>query len=351
SQTMVTAAGAVITARGIGESIRGLRVDGARPDLIICDDIETDDQVRSPQRRAKLDAWLRRVVMPALAPHGRLVIVGSLIHHDSLLANLRDRRRFPGWDYAVHRAIEAAPNADGSFELVPLWPARWSIERLHVERQRIGTLAFEQEYMANPINESRRVFRPEWLRRYDPRELSGRELVTMIAVDPATGAEDGDFFSLWVGSIDARNSVIYTRELTLERINIVEQIKRVISAAQRWRPARVGIEATAYQVALKHMLDEHNRRSGSYIPVVEVRPMGNKLARIAGIAPLFEAGLFRLPADLDPEIEAQFLQFPRGHDDAPDVCAMGIELARSMYSLGQVAASGATINHAGRREW
>ena len=35
-------------------------------------------------------------------------------------------------------------------------------------------------------------------------------------------------------------------------------------------------------------------------------------------------------AALAPEIEAQFLHFPKArHDDAPDVCAMGIELARA----------------------
>lgn len=347
-----TASGITVHALGSGAGIRGTRAGPHRPDLIICDDIETDDLVRSPRRRAKLDAWLRRVVMPALAPHGRLVVVGSLIHHDSLLANLRDPRRFPGWDYAVFRAIEAMPRDDGTFDLTPLWPARWSIERLHAERKRIGALAFEQEYMANPVDDARRVFRPEWLRRYEPRELIGRELLTFIAVDPATGVKGGDFFAMWVGSLDPRSGVIYTRELTLERIDIVAQIKRVTAAAERWRPLRIGVESTAYQVALKHMLDEYNRRSGSYIPIVELHPIANKRARIEGVAPLFEAGLFRLPLDLDSEIEAQFLQFPAGgHDDAPDVCAMGIELARSLRSIGTVDACGVVLGDRSGCEW
>lgn len=345
-----TAEGITVHARGSGASIRGTRVGPHRPDLIICDDIEKDEQVRSPQRRAKLDAWLRRVVMPALAPGGRLVVVGSLIHHDSLLANLRDPQRFPGWDYVVHRALEAGPRDDGGFDLTPLWPARWSVERLNEERARIGSLAFEQEYMANPVDESRRAFRPEWLQRYDPRELQDRELTTLIAVDPATGKADGDFFALWVGSLDDRTGVIYTRSLTLEKIDIVQQVKRIVAAFERWKPVRIGIESTAYQVALKHVLDEYSRRSGRYMPVVEVRAVSNKRARIEGVAPFFENGMFRLPRDLDAEIEAQFLQFPSGrNDDGPDVCAMGIELARSMRSIGAVDAWGAVLGESGGR--
>lgn len=331
-----TATGITVHGRGSGAGFRGTRVGPHRPDLIICDDIESDEQVRSPQRRAKLENWLRRVVMPALAPGGRLIIVGSLIHHDSLLANLRDRRRFPGWDYAVHRAMEAEPAADGDFRLVPLWPGRWSVEKLQEERRRIGTAAFEQEYMANPVDEARRVFRPEWLRRSDPRELLDRESVTLVAVDPATGRSGGDYFALWVGSIDTRSGVIHTRALTLERIDIVQQVQRIVAAFERYRPQRIGIECNAYQVALKHVLDEYGRSTGRYLPITELKTTGNKRARIEGISPFLENGVFLLPPDLDAEAEKQFLEFPVGrHDDAPDVCALGVELARTYRTAGQ----------------
>ena len=67
------------------------------------------------------------------------------------------------------------------------------------------------------------------------------------------------------------------------------------------------------------------------MPIVPIQTIANKRARIEGTAPLFENGTFRLPAALDPEIESQFLHFPKArHDDAPDVCAMGIELARTL---------------------
>ena len=340
-----TTTGVTVQAKGSGGSLRGTRVGPSRPDLIICDDIEKDEQVASAERRRKLEYWLRRVVMPALAPDGRLLVLGSLIHYDSLLANLRDPKRFPRWDYKVYRAVEAELAEDGEYYRVALWPARWPLERLDEERERIGTLAFEQEYQANPIDDSIRVFQPEWLQRYDPRELVEQNLVTLMAVDPATGTSGGDFFAIWVGSVDRTTGVIYTRELTLERVGVPEQVRRIVAAFQRWRPVRIGIETVAYQVALKQILEEHSRKQGLYMPIVGLQTTANKVARIEGSSPFYENGTFRLPARLDPEVEKQFLHFPKGtHDDAPDVCAMGIELARALRAAGPVEGVTASRN-------
>lgn len=338
---ITTTTGCTVQAKGSGAGFRGMKVGPHRPDLIICDDIEKDDQVQSPQRRRKLEQWLRRVVMPALAPGGQLLVLGSLIHYDSLLANLRDRQHFPGWDYKVYRALEAEADPDGGFHRIALWPARWPVARLDEERQRVGTLAFEQEYQANPIDDSLRVFRPEWLRRYEPGELVEQRLTTLMAVDPATGQDGGDFCALWIGSIDSATGIIYTRQLTLARIGIVDQVKRILAAFEQWQPIRVGIETVAYQVVLKDILEEESRRRGSYMPVVAIRTTANKRARIEGSAPFYENGTFRLPPVLEPEAEQQFLHFPKArHDDAPDVCAMGIELARTLRTATRI--TGAT---------
>ncbi|MCA9243997.1 MAG: hypothetical protein KDA32_08595 [Phycisphaerales bacterium] len=337
---LTTATDITIQAKGSGASFRGVRVGPYRPDLVICDDLEKDDQVTTEEGRRKLEHWMRRVVMPALAPDGQIVVIGSLIHYDSLLANLRDRRRWPRWSYRVYRALEAPADVDGQHRLKALWPARWSVERLLAEKERVGTLAFEQEYQANPIDDSIRVFREEWLRPFDQRDLVEERLITLMAVDPATGTAGGDYFAIWVGSVDPTDGVIYTRQISLERIGIVEQVRRIIEAFETWRPARIGIETVAYQVALKDVLEDYSRHHGLYMPIVGLRTITNKRARIEALAPFFEKGVFRLPVGLSQEVESQFLQFPKArHDDGPDVCAMGLELARA-FRAGNVTADG-----------
>lgn len=330
-----TNTGITVQAKGTGASFRGLRVGPQRPDLIICDDLEKDELVQSAEGRRKLEHWLRKVVMPALAPEGKLLVLGSIIHYDALLANLCDRQRFPRWDYRVYRAIEAEARDDGHYYRVALWPARWPLEKLDEERARIGTLAFEQEYQANPIDESLRVFPPEWLQRYDESELVAERLVTLMAVDPAAGAKNGDYFALWVGAVDTGSGIIFTRRLSLARINTVQQVRRVLAAYEEWRPVRVGIETTGGQVALKDVLEDEGRKRGLFLPIEGIQPVQNKIARITASSVHYENGTFRLPAVLDPEVESQFLHFPMAkHDDAPDVCAMGIELAR-VYRRGR----------------
>ncbi len=327
----ITIDGRSVQARGTGASLRGTRVGPHRPDLIICDDIEKDRHVRSPEQREALRHWLRRVATPALSPDGQLVVLGSIIHHESLLAELRDRRRFPRWDYRVYRALEFPDgDADGAARPSPLWPQRWSYARLIEERARIGTAAFEQEYQANPIEADLQVFRRAWLRGYEQQELVPQRLVTLMAVDPATGIAGGDFFALWIGGQDTHTGVLYTYELTLERINIVDQVARILSAGRFYRPVRIGIETVGYQKALKDALDDASRKQRLYLPVVDLRTHANKRARIEGIAPLLENGSLRLPKTIDDEVYHQFLRFPHArHDDAPDVCAMAVELART----------------------
>lgn len=340
-----TTTGVTVQARGTGASFRGTRVGPHRPDLIICDDLEKDLDVQSPTQRKKLEHWLRRVAMPALAPHGRLLVLGTLLHHDALLANLANRGRFPRWEYLFFRALEHEQRADGQWFPVPLWPARWSLAKLEEERDRIGTLAFEQEYLGNPIDENVRPFREEWLQRYDPRDLAHKQLVNLIAVDPAAGKEQRDYFALWVGSVDLATGIIYTREISLERINVVEQVNRILRAADRWQPLRIAIETNGYQYALKDILDHTARQTRRYLSFVPVNTTIGKRGKIEGLAPFLENGTFRLPPDCPDEVIRQFLHFPAaGHDDAPDVCAMGLDLARTLVTAGALDLTTAAHN-------
>ncbi len=321
--------GIAVQARSVGASLRGTRIGPRRPDLIVCDDIEKDELVRSPAQRRKLERWMCNVVLPTLAPGGRVIVVGSILHHDSLLANLADRSRFPRWDYKAYRALEAVQRTDGEFEIEPLWPARWSVSALREERERIGAAAFEQEYQANPIDEDVRTFRSEWLTPPDEPTPDPEKLTRLIAVDPATGKAAGDFFAVWVGGVDPGSGIIHTIELLLERIDIVRQVQRIVELYDRWTPMSIGIEVNGYQAALPQTLEDQGRRTGRYLPVVPIRAVAHKRARIEAIAPLLARGVFRLPRALSSEAEAQFLHYPSGrHDDAPDVCALAVELAR-----------------------
>ncbi|RMF75904.1 MAG: hypothetical protein D6744_12905, partial [Planctomycetota bacterium] len=82
-----------------------------------------------------------------------------------------------------------------------------------------------------------------------------------------------------------------------------------------------------------------------------LNPVRNKRARIEASAPFYENGTMRLPRALPTEVEEQFLGFPRArHDDAPDVCVMGIELARSVADAAAIDGAVRDTSGTSRRE-
>jgi hypothetical protein len=82
--------GARITVASSEQSIRGIRHNEHRPDLIICDDVEDVQSTKTREGRDKTYNWLRGEVIPAGDKNTRLIIVGNLLHEDSLLMRIKD---------------------------------------------------------------------------------------------------------------------------------------------------------------------------------------------------------------------------------------------------------------------
>tara|TARA_B100000745_G_scaffold135556_1_gene88547 strand:- start:1171 stop:1965 length:795 start_codon:yes stop_codon:yes gene_type:complete len=72
------------------QSIRGIRQGEHRPDLIICDDVEDIMSTKTREGRNKTYNWLRGDVIPGGDKGTRLIVVGNLLHEDSLLMRLKE---------------------------------------------------------------------------------------------------------------------------------------------------------------------------------------------------------------------------------------------------------------------
>ena len=110
SNVLVTSTNIKVEAIGSGKKIRGRKHRNWRPDLLILDDIENDENVRTPEQRAKLDSWFKKAVSKAGDDYTDIVYIGSLLHYDSLLANTLKN---PGYKAIKYRAvISFSPEAD-----------------------------------------------------------------------------------------------------------------------------------------------------------------------------------------------------------------------------------------------
>jgi hypothetical protein len=73
------------------QSIRGVRHDEHRPDLIILDDIENLQSTKTIEGRNKIFDWFTREIVPLGDIGTRTIIVGNLLHEDSLPMRLRKK--------------------------------------------------------------------------------------------------------------------------------------------------------------------------------------------------------------------------------------------------------------------
>lgn len=156
--------GVIIRAMGAGSKVRGLVRNGRRPSLILVDDLENDQAVETEGQRSKLRRWFTRALIPT-GVAGRLatVVVGTILHADSLLSRLLSSDDFPGWlkrRYAARYSTAGLADPDGP---IILWPEYWSAESLTARKREIGSLAFCQEYLNQPIDNETAIFRWEWL--------------------------------------------------------------------------------------------------------------------------------------------------------------------------------------------
>lgn len=319
---ILCASGARVVARGTGSALRGLRSRSARPDLIVADDLENDGHVSSSELRRKVWHWFTTALMNALDPEGEIWVIGTILHHDSLLANLvggNAERGIAPWPGRVWQALDAEGRA--------LWPALWSAERLAARRRLIGSIAFAQEFLNQPASAAGNLFRSEWLDAPEAwYEVLPAGLDFYQAVDPAIArGDDADYFCLVTIGRAAGCGDLYVADIVRGRFRFEEQVALILAQAARWQPVQIGIEAVAYQQGLADALLAH-----AALPVVAVRAPADKFTRAQRLSALMENAKIKLRRG-DPRMYAlrdELLQFPHGaHDDQVDALGYAASLA------------------------
>lgn len=339
-----------IQAKGSEQRIRGVKWAGKRPDLIICDDIEDDEQVMSKDRRDKFRRWFYGALVPALAPHGVIRMVGTILHMDSLLERLmpefqlqtRYKRKFltiePLKTYANYsslpwKSIKYRAHSD-DFQYL-LWPERISEEFLKKERQqRIDQgLAdvYSQEYLNIPIDETLAFFkRGDFVKRNE--EDVKLKLRYYIAADLAVSEADrADYTVFVVGGLD-ENGILHIVHCIRERMNALEIVQTILALEQTYHPEVFALEEGQISKAIGPFLYEEMPRRGIFPNLIGVKPSTDKMQRATAIQARLRAKSVRFDKDTDwyQGFEDECVRFPRDkHDDRVDAFAyLGLILNR-----------------------
>jgi predicted phage terminase large subunit-like protein len=108
---------------------------------------------------------------------------------------------------------------------------------------------------------------------------------------------------------------------------VITELFRIVS---QYNPITVGIEVVAYQKMLAQEIKKQMRIRDSWFYLEEVRPMGDKVARInATLRARYATGnVFHVkPCRNNSSLEAQMIKYPHAkHDDMVDALSGAVSL-------------------------
>lgn len=321
-----TSLGTFYLPRGNGQQVRGILYRNERPNLILVDDLEDAEAVRSEEQREKLFEWFSADVLNSVdrgSHDWRVIVIGTLLHEDSLLARLVED---PNW-HDVRIGL-----CDTNYK--SLWPEFMSSEEileLRDEYAAKGQLdVFYREYMNLPISVEDASFRQSYFKYYNESEFRQKVKFseTVVIIDAAkTVKPHSDFSSIIAISADLINQAFYVRDLVVERLHPDEIVNIAFGMAQQLGAHAIGYETTSLHEFIDYPLKNELRRRGLNIELVPLAARGKKGDRIAALIPLYRQGyIYHNPTVCGP-LEQQLLSFPRSKfDDAMDSMAYLIEM-------------------------
>ena len=327
--------GARLYAKGRGGQVRGLKEKGTRPDLVICDDMEDQELVRSELRRIDLEDWFNGDLIPTMEPKiGQLIFIGTILHESALLSRLLNQDLYP--DFVSRRY--AAIQDDGT----PLWPERFSLDFLSslkesfLQRGQLPT--FYMEYMNDPMPTEGATFRHEYFQKFDELPLPQSNYSREIFVDLGGGSlkKTADDTSMVVLFTDPHSGDIYVQDYVSEKMGTDTQkvLSKLLSLAHMHNVSRIFIEKTVASNMLASALDREMRARRLHLRVEYVAPTrgsgdrrgtmsDGKFQRIAQMEAPFKLGVIKIRPWMSKLVE-QLLAFPRGqHDDLIDALSYG----------------------------
>ncbi len=352
--SVVTRGDIKIQVAGSGKKLRGLRHGPYRPDLVTLDDIENDEQVRNPEQRDKLQAWLTKTILPLGGAGAKfdVVYIGTILHYDSVLSRTLNNKlwhtaRFkalPEWPHnmALWEKWEEVLRNDGETAADLFyannqaamddghrasWKARPLLTLMKI-RARDGHDAFDSEYQNDPVAGDNAPFANViqfWVNRLASWLFYG-------VCDPSLGKNNHssrDPSAILVGGYNRETGILDVVEASIKKRLPDRIIEDIIAFHEMYFCLLWGVEAIQFQEFLRTELVKRSAQRGIPVPAIPVQPHTDKILRIESIQPHMKNGLIRLHPSQTTLID-QLRHFPKAdHDDGPDCLHMLWTLAVS----------------------
>lgn len=226
-----------ILARGAEQRIRGRLWKGKRPNLMVCDDMEDDEQVENADRRAKFRRWFFRAAKQALSQSGKIRVHGTILHEDSLLSRLRRNKTWTHLFYKAHESFDDFSNI--------LWPERWSEELLRAQREEFiqdgDAAGYSQEWLNDPLDNSEAYLRRDDFLPMKPEDYDDPKIICAAADFAVSKADKANRTSFTVGGKSV-NNILHILDQRVGRWDAAEWMEEIFAIQARWNPEIFWVE-------------------------------------------------------------------------------------------------------------
>jgi predicted phage terminase large subunit-like protein len=304
-----------ILARGSGQKIRGLNWLNMRPDLLIGDDLESEEEISTREVRTKFRRWFFRSAKQLLGEGGLTRVHGTILHPDSLLAHMCESR---SWKHRVYKA-HASFN---DFSQI-LWAARFGEAELRAIRQEFidanDSAGYAAELLNDPRDRDDAYLHRDWFLPLE-QPIGGCQRLYGVGVDLAISKSDSaNRTSFVVGgkAISGRLSVVDRQR---GRWDASEIIERFFEIQERWNPEAFFVEGGVIWLAIEPALRGEMRRRDRYLNIVPMKAVKDKASRGRTMQARMRSGGmdFNKSADWYAEYEAVMLLFTPEADALDD---------------------------------
>lgn len=329
-------------ALGLGQSPRGLKSRGVRPDLIVADDVDNKKRCKNPQLIREATDWIEEDLKGTFGTFAeRFVFNNNLISRNSITQKLHDKfllegkvEKHPGqrlnkggsvykvngkWRYVQVDAVD--DNGE------PTWPAKYTADYWHNKRKGMSLHSWRREYMNDPVEEGT-IFQERWINWKDALPLIEYERIVAYCDPSFKSNAHSDYKAIKVWG--KKGTELHLLKAFVRQCSISEMVRWFYDLHESL-PKNVLCEYWIEANFLQDLnLDEFHRQGeqrGYQLPIrPDKRAKPDKFSRIESLSPLYENGYItfnakeRNTSDMQRAIE-QLLAFEHGSkaaDDSPD---------------------------------
>jgi len=298
----VTKKGVAFRALGAGQSPRGTRNEEVRPDIIVIDDIDTDEEVRNPKRIDQKVKWIMEALYATRSISNPLlmIVLGNIIGKKTTITELKK--------YADHAEVVNIRDKHGK----STWPQKNTEAAIDRVLSKISWASSQKEYFNNPVSEGK-TFKDI---RFDKCPPINKCEQVIVYADPATSNKDKSGSTKAVVVVGYLNLKFYVYKVWVDQMGTAKFVETLYDADDYLNKSKVDIKRIwiennslqdpFWEQVILPVIKQQAKVVGRYISVAtDSRKKAEKFYRIEGtLEPVHRRGelIFNVEEENNPHM-------------------------------------------------